>query len=235
MPDRPPGVRAVLLQPETSGCFLWLLRCHGGSHWRHSPADGAERTCLFFQLKSFSANKQTSATARPSAAAPTWREEPAGPIHLLVELPFCIIIQTSKPIFSCTRKFVAIFCSREETKATPGERPCAKALGPAAHAFRRPGPQGSGASCPVLGGKGHESQNKHQRFSVWATMTWDPLTPSPLYGLLSGLRPVVSRPVPKTSDSQSMARDLGGSTKVLPFPTKYLFKAGLIRQYTPTH
>lgn len=26
-----------------------------------------------------------------------------------------------------------------------------------------------------------------------------------------------------------------GVTKVVPFPTTYLFKAGLVRQYTPTH
>lgn len=34
------------LRPGISGCFLWLLQCHGGSHWRHSPVDSAERTSL---------------------------------------------------------------------------------------------------------------------------------------------------------------------------------------------
>ena len=79
---------------------------------------------------------------------------------------------------------------------------------------QRPGPRGSGASCPVLGGKGYRSQNRvPEILSVGYNEPGTPLTPSPLYGPPSGLRPVVSRPVPKMSNSQSMTSDLWGSPR----------------------
>ena len=112
---------------------------------------------------------------------------------------------------------MAIFLlKRRETKTHREERlptPRPQDL-PARVPFRRPGPQGSRASCPVLGGKGSRSQNRAPEvLSVGHNKPGTPLTPSLLYGLLSGLRPVVSMPVPKTSDSQSMARDLWGSPR----------------------
>lgn len=48
------------LQPGISGCSLWLSQCPGGSRWRRSPADSAERTSLFFSLKNFNFQKKRS-------------------------------------------------------------------------------------------------------------------------------------------------------------------------------
>ena len=78
MPDRPPGVRAVL----TPARDFWMFSLARAMSRRITLAPFSCRQCrenlsVVFQLKFFLQISKPQLPQSPSAAAPTWREEPA--------------------------------------------------------------------------------------------------------------------------------------------------------------